>query len=100
MKNNQAVALLRALLDTETLGGDHDGNPYEQELNAHFISALRVAFPDLPTVHQVRPGVDVTNVNSGYHSNGAEIIRQRNRLGDMLIEFGNALKTEVPIEAF
>jgi len=54
MERKQAIALLGALMATETKGGDNEGNEYTEERNAHFLGALRVAFPDMPYTHVLK----------------------------------------------
>ena len=59
ISNGQALAILRALYAEECMGGDTEGNEYGKQRNAHFLDALRVAYPSLPTVYEIAPHYSV-----------------------------------------
>ena len=48
IRQDQAVALIRALYSIQIAGTDSDGNIYGPERNAHFLDAVRVMYPGLP----------------------------------------------------
>ena len=94
ISNEQAMALLRVLYAEECMGVDTAGNEYGKQYNGHFLNALRVTEPSLPTVYEIAPHYTVPR--EGRPAAADKYITSRRILATIFRTLANAIEDDGP----
>ena len=97
MTNPQAVALIQALFSEKIVGVDADGNQYGNPRNAHFLDALRVSFPGLPSIHAMAVSIVIpegATPEDYRHKQLTDRAAARRKFSDILMDIAMAITAD------